>query len=66
MAIVWCQKLFEGNATLRFGEQYIAVSSLISENMQTRIYMHMKQYRHNFTHDCINDYTTIWCISNRA
>ena len=39
----WCQKLFDGSATLRFGEQYIAVSSLTSENMYTRIYMHMKQ-----------------------
>ena len=33
MAIFWCQQLFEGSSTLRFGEQYIAVSSLISENM---------------------------------
>ena len=33
MAIFWCQQLFEGNATLRFGEQYIAVSLLISENI---------------------------------
>ena len=33
MAIFWCQKLFEGSATQRFGEQYIAVSSLISENI---------------------------------
>ena len=28
--------------------------------------MHMKQKRQNFTHDCIDDYTTILCISNRA
>ena len=28
--------------------------------------MHMKQKRQNCTHDCINDYTTILCISNRA
>ena len=33
MAIFWCQKLFEGNVILRFGEQYIAESSLISENI---------------------------------
>ena len=33
MAIFWCQKLFEGSSTLRFGEQYIAVNSHISENI---------------------------------
>ena len=33
MAIFRWQKLFDGSSTLRFGEQYIAVSSLISENI---------------------------------
>ena len=33
MAINWCQEKFEGSAMLPFGEQYIAVSSLISENI---------------------------------
>ena len=36
MAIFWCQKLFEGSVTLRFGEQYIAVSSLIPKNIYRR------------------------------
>ena len=39
MAIFWCQKLFEGSSTLRFGEQYIAVSSLISENIYRRVFI---------------------------
>ena len=43
MAMCWCQTKFERSVTLRFGEQYIAISSLISENILTRIYMHMKQ-----------------------
>ena len=31
MAIVWCQQKFEESVLLPFGEEYIAVSSLISE-----------------------------------
>ena len=33
MTIFWCQKKFEESVTLRLGEQYIAVSSPISENI---------------------------------
>ena len=39
MDIFWCQQKFEGSVALWFGEQCIAVSSLISENIKTRIYV---------------------------